>query len=282
MDPILASSHFTNVYRELDPGTQYAVEHILERDETAADRIFNVMIYRLIGRETSHESLGFQHVSQYSASSADSKLHKLRRRGVPPFTAAYVVSGYSHVGGRDKIENVCRLFETLSDRFDDLYSELRRASTPSEAFAVMVKQEGFGSFLAFQILVDLMYPLRREGGRPLLPFPQNEWARAGPGARKGIAILAAGAPVVELQVMQSLRISQGSEFDRLGLGFHFLLDPNQQPIPISLPNIQNCLCEFYKYVKIQEGRGRARRRFDPSERARLARSIESYASLTCK
>jgi hypothetical protein len=281
-DPILASNHFTNVYRELDPGTQYVVERILERDETAADRIFNVMIYRLIGKEATHESIGFQHVSSYDASTASSKLHNLRKRGVPPFTAAYVVSGYSHVGGNDKIERVCTLFEALSKTFDGFYSDLRRASTPSEAFAVLARQDGYGTFLAFQILVDLMYPLMRERGRAVLPFSQNHWARAGPGARRGISILADDRPVDELQVMQDLRLSQGGEFDRLALRFHFILDSNQQPIPISLPNIQNCLCEFYKYVKILEGRGRARRKFQPSEGPPATRSIESFAGLTCK
>ncbi|HEU5441542.1 MAG TPA: hypothetical protein VFU88_19820, partial [Ktedonobacterales bacterium] len=30
---------------------------------------------------------------------------------------------------------------------------------------------------------------------------------------------------------------------------------------LSLANIQNCLCEFHKFVKIGEGTGRGRRKF---------------------
>src|SRR4051794_22718625 len=47
-DPVLQSERFTNVYRELDPGTQYALMAILETTHAKEDKIFNILLYRLI------------------------------------------------------------------------------------------------------------------------------------------------------------------------------------------------------------------------------------------
>lgn len=95
-DPILRQERFTNVYRELDPGTVYAVEHILEANLPEKDRIFNVMLYRLIGRAETHTTLGLQRVYDFDPDRFVDRLRWMRDVcGRAPFTAAYMVSGYS-------------------------------------------------------------------------------------------------------------------------------------------------------------------------------------------
>ena len=49
--------------------------------------------------------------------------------------------------------------------------------------------KGFGEFLAHQIVVDLLYQPKVEDSSPIVPFGENEFAKAGPGARKGIWVL---------------------------------------------------------------------------------------------
>src|SRR6476661_7646069 len=58
-DLILRHQRFTNVYRELDPGTRYVIECVLELDAPRPDKLFNVMLYRLVGRSDTHAELGF-------------------------------------------------------------------------------------------------------------------------------------------------------------------------------------------------------------------------------
>ena len=72
-----------------------------------------------------------------------------------------------------------------------------------------------------------------------------------------------GIKADHLDVMGWLRFNQKVEFDRLGLEFPCLVDHEGRDVEISLANIQNCLCEFHKYVKISEGTGRGRRKFAP-------------------
>lgn len=263
-DPVLRSERFTNVYRELDPGTKYVIEHVLELDAPRPDKLFNVMLYRLVGRSDTHAALGFQSLATFESSDMERTLKQLRSSGRPPFTAAYMVSAYASMGSSDKIENIVRLFSLLHAGFDEFFSRVDDCMSPAEVHATLRSAYGFGNFLAYQVLVDLLYPLRFYRNRGVLPFSHDDWASPGPGAQRGITMLL--RPDISrphLEVMRWLRDHQHDEFARLGLDFPSLEDATGTPVAISLANIQNCLCEFHKYVKISAGTGRGRRKFTP-------------------
>lgn len=261
-DPTLQSERFTNIYRQLDPGTQYVIRQILEIDAPRPDKMFNVMLYRLIGRADTHAALGFQFLETFDPSHMEHCLKMVRRSGKRPFTAAYMVSAYSSLGSSDKIENIARLFGALHANFADLFDRVDQCATAADVHAILSSAYGFGNFLAYQVLVDLMYPLRCNGDRGFLPYTQDDWASPGPGARRGIEmLLQPGATRQDLEVMRWLRDHQHNEFERLRLDFPYWEEAVGKPIEISLANIQNCLCEFHKYVKIREGTGRGRRKF---------------------
>lgn len=261
--PVLQQERFTNVYRELDPGTQYVIARILERDAPKPDKIFNTLLYRLIGRAQTHATLGFQYLTAFNPATLECTLKYLRDvKKVAPFTAAYMVSAYTQMGSQDKIENVARLFTLLHQGFSDLYARIERCQSAAEVHGVLQSIYGIGNFLAYQVLVDLLYPLQIYHNAPLLPYSHNDWASAGPGARHGIALLLpAGERAHPLEVMRWLHVHQREEFERLGLTFPYLQDQAGKPLHISLANIQNCLCEFHKFVKISDGTGRGKRKF---------------------
>lgn len=262
-EEILQKYRFTNVYRQLDPGTQYAIQEILERDESKPDKIFNVMIYRLIGRSETHEHVGFQRLGEFDPNSFEEEL-KTRRDQLdePVFTGAYMVSGYNQMGSSDKVENIARLFGEVQDRFDRFYEAVEKSSELKQVYSAIRELPGFGNFLSYQVLVDLLYPLQVYGGNSLLPYCQNDWSSPGPGAQRGLKTLLTNPKDHSyLDAMQWLRQHQIEEFDRLGLDFPYLQDNEGRRIELSLADIQNCLCEFYKYHKIYHAEGRARRRF---------------------
>lgn len=270
-DPILRSERFTNVYRELDPGTVYVIEHVLEIDAPRPDIVFNVMLYRLVGRSDTHAALGFQSLATFDPYHMERTLKDIRNNGNAPFTAAYMVSAYASMGSSDKIENIARLFSTLHAGFDGFFARVDSCASAAEVHATLGSVYGFGNFLAYQVLVDLLYPLRAYGGKGVLPFSHDDWASPGPGAQRGITMLL--RPDVSrphLEVMRWLRDCQHAEFTRLGLDFPYLEDAAGNRVAISLANIQNCLCEFHKYVKISTGTGRGRRKFTPISRCEPA------------
>lgn len=223
------------------------------------------MLYRLIGRSETHAAIGFQHLATFDSECLEHSLKRLRdTRGISVFTAAYMVSGYTLMGSRDKVENVARLFALLHSDFDIFYSRIFSCSSSDQVYEVIRSACGFGNFLAYQVLVDLLYPLKVYEWTPLLPYSHDDWASAGPGAQRGIAmLLKEGIKADHLEVMRWLRFNQEVEFDRLSLEFPYFVDHEGRNVDISLANIQNCLCEFHKYVKIREGTGRGRRKFAP-------------------
>lgn len=169
------------------------------------------------------------------------------------------------MGSREKAVNIARLLVGLVEHFDLFHARLRNSDSPVEAYETIHSENGFGNFLAYQILVDLLYPLHICNGRPILPFSHDDWASAGPGAQRGIQmLLGPKGRVQSLEVMRWLRANQHGEFTRLGINFPYLRHTTGECRAISLANIQNCLCEFHKYVKIRSGTGRGRRKFVPN------------------
>lgn len=264
-DYIMQNERFTNVYRELDPGTQYAINKILEIDAPKPDKIFNIMIYRLIGRSETHAAIGFQELSKFNPKILKSKLKYIRDvENKKVFTAAYMVGGYSKMGSKDKIVNITRLFTNLHNIFYSIYEKINACKSSEEVYKVICSLYGFGNFLSYQILVDLLYPLKIYNYRGLLPYSNNDWASAGPGAKRGIImLLKRGVKANYLEVMRWLNENQHNEFERLNSKFCYIKDFNGSQLDISLANIQNCLCEFHKYIKISNGTGRGRRKFFP-------------------
>lgn len=169
------------------------------------------------------------------------------------------------MGSSDKVENVASIFQEISQN-SEFFDQLLSASSVKDAYMKVRSQTGFGNFLAYQVVIDLLYPIEYLNGNSVLPFSPNDWSAPGPGAQKGISKLVKEFNGFDqLQVMRWLRQNQHKEFERLGLAFPYLNTADGDRLELSLANIQNCLCEFYKYYKITSSNGRARRRFKRNE-----------------
>lgn len=124
--------------------------------------------------------------------------------------------------------------------FDSVHADLQAATDPEAAYETIRAAPGFGDFLAYQVLVDLLYPGPAHDGASMLPFPPYEWAAAGPGAQRGLSlILGKTADVPGLDAMRWLWGQQTLEIDRLGIDVDSLLSETGVLIPLSLADVQN-------------------------------------------
>lgn len=264
-DPILQRNKFTNIYRELDPGTRYAMKEILEREAPRPDIVFNIMLYRLMCSIPTYSSMGFQYLTQFTEKDFDEHLRDIYNSGAPVFGNAYLISPYSSMGSEYKFRNVSRLFGLIHRDFDEFFKRLEEAPTFEAAFKVVNGKYGFGPFLAYQVMVDLTYPIpNKMYGSAIIPFSQNDWAQCGPGAMRGLNRMTnAPGPRTALTALRWLHAKQQECFEWLGIEFNYLLDENGERVEISLANMQNCLCEFHKYRSIQDGTGKSQRVFVP-------------------
>lgn len=262
-NPILQKTKFTNIYRELDPGTVFCRTQIMERDEPRPDIVFNVMMYRLMCRIPTYQKIGFQRLDRFWMGELQVTLQELYVTGEPVFGNAYLISPYSSMGSDLKYVNVARLFGNIHHDFEDFFWGLDHALSFEAAFKVINSMYGFGPFLAYQVMVDLTYPL--ETKPPILPFSQNDWARLGPGALRGLArMIHTWSTPQTLSALRWLHANQQKMFEKYELDFPYLKDEEGRDIPISLANMQNSLCEYSKYANIKEGSGKAQRLFVPS------------------
>lgn len=119
--------------------------------------------------------------------------------------------------------------------------------TLEEAHAAIAGNYGWGSFMAGQLVADLAYCEQYLAAAPDL----YTWAPVGPGSRRGLNRLLKKPLTQSIPQDRAtpLMVFLKSIVDaRLGMEF----------VDLSLHDIQNCLCEFDKYVRVINGEGRPR------------------------
>lgn len=275
-DPILQVEFITNVYRVLDPGTRYLIDNILATDGEPDDEstVFNIMLYRLMGSvPETHRHLGLLAPRTFDPEAVVARLRELPQEH-RIFGDAYRVASYHDEGGADKAENVARMFAYLAGGMAETTRRIKSSRRVIEVYKVFEDLKGFGDFLSHQATVDLLYP--NATGYKIVPFTDDEFAKAGPGARKGIWTLIREdvKPANMTLPMEWLRDHQQDEFDRLGIRFPYLESADGEPQLMSVCDVQASLCEFYKYHRLWSGEKSVQtRRWDGPHRDVLAYNV---------
>lgn len=283
-DPTVQSNHFTNVYRELDPGTIWLVDNVLSnKNLTPSDRAFLAMAYRLFGTEDVFEELGVHEAVTGHGMLPDTfrekwlarSLQAMMDNGKQAFTSAYMVSNYGI--RKPKSEVIAEVLGNAAIDWTYVWDKIEKSMDRQQVWAALTSVYGVGRFVAFQTMVDLCYPIPLLKGDQILHFSNNEWVAAGPGALKGLSILAPKTKwigsrdnnaIAQLVKMQYVTLSQR--------GMRWLKDVKGKDILIDRSNMQNCLCEFSKYVRLRNAprAGGRKRSFDAnSSRASDKRKI---------
>jgi hypothetical protein len=123
---------------------------------------------------------------------------------------------------------------------EGISARIESASSLREIFEVLVSYPGLGPFLSFQYAIDLNYC-------DALPFSENDFVIAGPGAKDGIRkCFGQEAAGIENDVIQYVVDTQEYHFSRLGLRFDGLFGR-----PLHLIDAQNLFCEVDKYARVR-------------------------------
>jgi len=222
-DPIFNKHHFCNVHREDDRGTKSlkSVERLLAPAETYLPAFWTAA--RMFNHSPSLRAYWEEGVP---------KLKQLRFHDQKIFNTAYVVSTCGK--SMDKIDYVHSVVQNVRNT---AISPLSCA----EAFRDLRKVDGLGSFMCGQIVADLKYT-------PYLQDAPDWWTFAvmGPGSQKGLNLIF-GAGTTE-----------GNFMDRL----QQLRELVQDRIPkMHNQDLQNCLCEFSKYMRYKHNLPGRRRNY---------------------
>jgi hypothetical protein len=236
-DAVLNSKKFTNVFRVLDPGSQYVVEMLNERWLPHEDVLARAILYRFTNKPDTWDHLKAVYGRWPLAEDMNEDLVQAIHE-VPdghPFSGAYIIMPAPNKPG-DKVAAAVALARRLTMRggSERVVEQVAGAATPRAAYEALRVPYGMGDFMSMQILTDwgYYYPLHDE----------NEFVIAGPGSRRGVAALFPnGTKIPPEEVIRWVRDDWWMD----------AMCPTIPGVdrPPSLMDIQNTFCEYSKYVR---------------------------------
>ena len=264
-DQILRDFRFCNVFRELDRVTVWIRENIREPFADHEDLWWMLAVARFINWPPTLQHL-IDSVYAWPGTNPEFKPEDMTRAlayyrtlGVKTETGAYMIraesdpkkSWYSWPKQRYIAEIV--LGRPWRDRkvAQTFFAQQRTLRETWEAMRGPADWVGWGPFMAGQVVADLRHTryLRDASDAGL-------WAPLGPGSMRGLNRLA-GRPL-----KQTVGQTQGLN-EMLALR-HYANERTASYVPpIELHDIQNCLCETDKYLRVKTGEGKPRAGYVP-------------------
>jgi hypothetical protein len=249
-DPIFQTYKFCNVEREKDTVSIWIKKNWIDPYRDHPNLWFAMIVARLFNWPPTLSRIMFPSGYNFNGWKDAARVQLKHIRDVEEgkvFTGAYLVS--TNGVSMDKVDYI--LDRVLTPIWEKGRAPITRNHRPNLNFQESLEEywehlrqfDGLGSFMAGQVVADLKFT-------PLLDGASDWWAWAplGPGSIRGLNRYH-GRPVEK-----ALRQDQG------------LKEINEQRLLIEdelgwlLPahNIQNCNCEFDKYLRVKNGEGRPR------------------------
>lgn len=227
-NPILSNMKMTNMFRVLDPGSQFVFQL---KDPSPINVITRLVFYRITNLPSTWYAFRsffgrYPLANDFMENPEAIKdfLISHRQAGNKLFSGAYIIvpePGTTNDKAAGAVNLTQRFVLEKAENFLD-------ASTQKERFEVLRSTPGLGKFLSMQILTDWGYLQKKE--------PDLSFVVAGPGARRGAAILNPDIPAED--VIQELAVGWADEsFVRLG---------SRGLTPM---DVQNTMCEWSKYAR---------------------------------
>jgi hypothetical protein len=252
-DPILNTYHFCNVRREDDRGTKEIREVVLEffpPEDTDMATISSLPTVYLMARLFNHAPTVRRvlEACDYGASIEEAfQLLKDYRDDFPKqakiFNPAYVVSTAGE--SMDKIDYVLRLVLAAQ-------KVIIPTDSLANAHAALSTIPGLGGtgFLAGQVVADL-----RNDRYLVAAAAHQDWCCPGPGSIKGMDFI-----FCEESNRSVTSTKQGNFMARMGILYDVMPDDIWN-MELHAQDLQNCLCEFSKYMRLSDPRLKSRKRY---------------------
>lgn len=256
-DPILSKYRFCNVYRELDKCSVYLINKVANNKKLSLEaKIFNIIFFRRFN------TFGFfdyicplvRDPKKFSLVKYEEYLDRAKERKFKLFNEAYIVSATPfnpNYRKYDKHIQQLEILRSIKDKIHSLNMRIHRMSLQQLHKYLKENIYGTGDFMAYQYIQDIAYfpefkTLLKSG-----KWDFNKFIVLGPGSLPGL---------------QYIFDTKEKRIEHLAIQLHSLqykyLKKKWNEIcykenifgtkeTISLSDIQNCLCEFRKYVNLK-------------------------------
>lgn len=263
-DPILQTYRFCNVRRRDDRVSRWLIENFYCHDDNFEDllvRLKWVALCRWVNWPPTISAIHLHgNADQITWDSINlpkigELIDDICGSGTKAWTGAYMIRAPSprKNPGMTKGRFVAEV--VVGQGLDSVKDELLAAIGSNRlepTWRAFCKAPNWGSFMAGQVVADLTYT-------PLLESAEDlyTWAPIGPGSKRGfnrLMGLPLAHPVKDHEGWcQLLRLWREKLIQRLGPEY----------VDLTLHDIQNCLCEVDKYLRVKKGEGRPRAKYKP-------------------
>lgn len=244
-DPILRDYRFCNIRREDDRVTRWIHDNWLSQvHDNPGDAIGAMTVARQVNLIETLDELGPP--MPWVPSRFVKVIQNRRKRGLPAYNAAYIIHCGSLKPGMSKADYIA---------YDVIDPIMRNRRTLGKAlgnslqalYDQLVTYTGMGSFMAGQTIADVKWSTLG------VEAPDRDtFVAPGPGSQRGLGWLVDGKPrqwnhvdfILRLQELRT-RVNNDTLFE------------------LDAQNVQNCLCEFSKYMKAKSGNGFPKQKFSP-------------------
>lgn len=234
-DAILKTYKFCNVRRADDRVSRWLITNWYEPYYDHPNMVVAATLARQLNNPSSLEEVGFP--TKWDSKKVEAVLNDRVKRGLTNFSPAYMITGT--LGGT-KIQQIVRKVVTSIA----VQRPAINRDSMEESCQALLPYAGFSTFIAGQVVSDLRWGLKGSW------TDRMTWAPVGPGSRRGLNVL--------------LGREFNSPMKQSEFSYHFegLMEGLKEGLPETISSrmeaidTQNCLCEYYKYVKTMNGEGR--------------------------
>lgn len=218
-DPILQSYRFCNIRREDDKVTRWIKENWRDPYEGHPGMGRAMLLARMVNWPDTLEEIGFPEV--WNAREYADKIGARMARGDKTWTGAYMITAERE--GIPKHVSVCKTVDALNFPLEN---------TCFKVWEQLQTLPRIGSFMAAQVVADLKHTHVLRDAVDCQTF-----CAPGPGSERGLNLILGGNHVWKQKEFEA-EINQLYPIIWEYTGFN-----------LSNQDIQNCLCEFSKYIR---------------------------------
>lgn len=232
-DPILQQYKFCNVHREDDFVTQWFAGHWrAERYWDEPNFIAAIMLGRTINWPNTLSAIGFP--VTWAPWETKRIMDRLMERGDKVYTGAYMITaGPTGVSKNDWVLGNAKSYFENPPKLDPTSIQ------KSWEIIIANRYPCVGPFIAGQVIADLKHTRHLNRAADW-----DNWAAVGPGSMRGLNRVH-GRPI-------TFNVRQDQGVDEL----RFI--KRELRLDMCLQDVQNCMCELDKYMRVKLGQGKPR------------------------
>ena len=246
-DEIMQTYKFTNVFRELDAETVKFHERIDDLDLLQADKLYSMILFRAFNRAATYDMLIRGKTTHHTPAKMKRILHRAANRGKKIFTGAYIITNAGR--SESKIDIMCDALGVQWRGRRKIYDEMMEDGTMQGCTNILRAYPMQGPFTSYEVICDMRY---QPGMLDKAP-DRKSWANLGPGARRGINRIVSGKKKPNVFHTTNEYIVFMVEMLKTSPKYRGKHVP-----PLVMREIEHSLCEFDKWLRVDNNEGRPR------------------------